>query len=222
MFYFFKFFFKFVTLLLYLLYKYPSTCIDHSKLPLIFYGFSRDNNSILDSVFSVKITNRNNLVCDDHLSVLVHKAELFHTKGDSRAPTTLSCTELLRSKCLDQKTCSIGVNDCNRLLEDKRVNIDFLNVEYTCEQSKVPSSSCQELIHPSATSVLGRKLKACFRSPTCKYVTSDDSKLHTAVCDRPVYVKANSFYELAKQANSSKQPTIVPMLGHVVAVPSRV
>ncbi|UKJ89684.2 hypothetical protein MACJ_002937 [Theileria orientalis] len=187
-----------------------------------FFKFSRDNNSILDSVFSLKITNHNNLVCNDHLSILVHKAELFHTKGDSKAPISLNCTELLRSKCLEQKTCSIGVNDCNGLLEDKRVKIDFLNVEYTCEQSKIPSSSCQEPIHPSATSVLGRKLKACLSSPTCKYVTSDDYKLHTAFCERPIYVKTNSFYELAKQANSANQPTIVPMLGHVVAVPARI
>ncbi|EAN31774.2 hypothetical protein TpMuguga_04g00422 [Theileria parva strain Muguga] len=232
-----------------------SSTLEHFKLPLIFYGLPGRNISLLDSFYSLEITGTSNLLCKSLLSVLVHRAELYHTKPNADTVEVLNCTELIRGKCLGSNSCSVNINDCNALLPDKNVNLQFLNLQYSCEPSKeprpiydgtnfrqgifgdfliIPDRNSGDSIYPLHSSVLSKLLQSCLKSQLCTFVTSDNI-IHqddyftkrdevtghvfiksnafnltgyavllnfTAICEKPVYLKLNSFYEVANQANS--------------------
>ncbi|XP_953084.1 uncharacterized protein TA08345 [Theileria annulata] len=236
-------YFNKLLIFLVIIFKFSNT-LENFKLPLLFYGFHTRNNSILDSYYSVEITGTNKLLCRSLLNVLVHKAELYHKVGYDTE--VLNCTELIRGKCLGSNSCSVNINDCNSLLNNKNVNLQSLNLQYSCEPSNyylcilvinneirepmpifngksfregvfgdfliIPNMNSNEPIYPLHSSLLSKLLQSCLISHNCTFVTSDAihsddyfmkeiELLSVAICEKPVYLKANSFQEVAKQAN---------------------
>eukprot|EP00375_Theileria_parva_P001385 XP_764057.1 hypothetical protein [Theileria parva strain Muguga] len=68
----------------------------------------------------------------------------------------------------------VNINDCNALLPDKNVNLQFLNLQYSCEPSKIPDRNSGDSIYPLHSSVLSKLLQSCLKSQLCTFVTSDN------------------------------------------------
>ncbi|GFE54486.1 hypothetical protein BaOVIS_018900 [Babesia ovis] len=191
--------------------------------PVSFFGFRKDASPVVGVIQTLSVTSPEELHCPTQLTVRVHKAilDVLEDNGVAQSsPMSHICSETLRSKCLDHRSCSVAISDCTSVDKTNIIGPSFkrMFLQYSCELSNTPQPlydgklffegvSQQFLMIPGSDEssqpkrgdrALQRSLKRCLDSESCRYVTCHDAQLHSgdfnaaanSVC---MFVKPDTF-----------------------------